>query len=207
MNLVFQEEMKLIVELEKHLEALTPAAVSHALNQEFFYHASRELSNPIPHLQDPPSNALIASKILAQIAPKPDYDQLIDQLQHRISILTREEFDQLAEVRRKFAQEREQMRSSGARLKDFHALYEEEARSGIPVAALTKKALAYFETSTKDWPLEEVLADLIDSLEPAERSEDGEQLGEEVLEEEGRAELEKVMEGLRVTENMFNFEV
>jgi hypothetical protein len=118
--------------------------VSHALNQEFFYHASRELSNPIPHLQDPPSNAHIANKILAQIAPKPDYDQLIDQLQHRISILTREEFDQLAEVKHKFAKERDKIRNSGARLKDFHSLYEEEVKSGIPVAGIPKKALGYF---------------------------------------------------------------
>jgi hypothetical protein len=39
-------------------------------------------------------------------------------------------------------------------------------------------------------PLEEVLSDLIDSLEQGERSEDGkEEFGEEIFEEEGRAEL------------------
>lgn len=52
--------------------------MSQILNKEFFYHASNELSNHIP--TEHSSSQLLSRKILQQLAPRPDYDQIIDQI-------------------------------------------------------------------------------------------------------------------------------
>lgn len=74
--------------------------MSQILNKEFFYHASNELPNHIP--TEHASSQLLSRKILQQLAPRPDYDQIIDQIDHRLRVLRDEKCDQLQELRAKF---------------------------------------------------------------------------------------------------------
>lgn len=63
------------------------------------------------------------------------------------------------------------MRDCGAKVRDYLEIYEEELRD-VPIPnSLTKKAIGYFEASNRDWALEEMLTDLIDSLQPEEPAE------------------------------------
>lgn len=58
------------------------------------------------------------------------------------------------------------MRACGAKVKDYLEIYDEELKDVAIPNSITKKAISYFEASNRDWALEEMLADLIDSLEP-----------------------------------------
>lgn len=86
-------------------------------------------------------------------------------------MLTDEKCDQLQEMRAKFEKDKEKMKACGARVRDYVEIYEEELRD-VPIPnSITKKAISYFEASNRDWALEEMLADLIDSLQPEEAAE------------------------------------
>ena len=164
MQQVFHEESRRIDAIESFTESLDDRSVSQILNQEFFYHASRELPSHIP--TDNPSPQLLAGKLLQQVAPKPDLDALIEQVDHRIKVLLDPRGDQIDDLARRFAKDRDRMRECGARVRDYAEIYEEELRGvGIP-NGLAKRAIGYFEASSREWPLDEMLSDLIEGLQP-----------------------------------------
>jgi hypothetical protein len=117
MQQIFHEESKRIESDEAFTQSLDERAVSQVLNQEFFYHASRELANHIP--TDNPSSQTLASKLLQQVAPRPDLDTLIEQVDHRIKVLLDPRCDQVQDIKRKFAKDRDRMRQCGARVRDY----------------------------------------------------------------------------------------
>lgn len=109
------------------------------------------------------SSQLLARKVLQQLAPRPDYDQIIEQVEHRLRVLADERGDQLCEIRAKFEKDREKMRASGAKVRDYAEIYEEELKDAPIPNGIAKKAIAYFEAS-REWSLEEMLSDLVGSL-------------------------------------------
>jgi hypothetical protein len=75
------------------------------------------------------------------------------------------------------------MRSCGAKVKDFVEIYDEELKGVTIPNTLTKKAISYFESSSREWALDEMLSDLIESLEPEEYSDDSGSLEGEAFDE------------------------
>lgn len=110
---------------------------------------------------DRPATKSLADKLLQQVAVRPEQDTLIEQLDHRIKVLLDPRGDQLEEISRKFAKDRYRMRECGARVRDYTEIYEEELRGVSIPNGLVKKAIGYFEASSREWPLDEMLSDLI----------------------------------------------
>lgn len=92
----------------------------------------------------------------------------MEQLDHRLKVLLDPRADQLTDLRTRFLKDRDRMRECGARVRDYSEIYEQELRGvGLP-NALAKRAIGYFEASNREWPLDEMLSDLIDGLAPQE---------------------------------------
>lgn len=201
MQQVFLEESRRIEAIEAFTGSLDERAVSQILNQEFFYHASRELSSHIP--TDRPSSQTLAAKLLQQVAARPDPDTLIEQLDHRLQVLLDPRSDQLADIAGRFEKDRERMRECGARVRDYAEIYEEELRGvGIP-NGLAKRAIGYFEASSREWALDEMLGDLIEGLQPQEEEE---HLAEgEPFDEETKQEMDSLIDQLKLVNSCFNF--
>lgn len=142
--------------------SLDNSSINHILNQELFYHAQQELPYHIPNEHTPPTTHQLASKILRQLPIQADEDQIIEQLMHRLQICKEDQEDQVEQLRAKWAQEKEKIRKSGLKVKDLHKVYEEEVSNGISLEnPLTKRIVSYFEASTKDRTLDEMLSDLM----------------------------------------------
>lgn len=167
MNQIFSQQAEFIQTVEKHHQNLDQHAINHILNQELFYHAQQELPNYIPNQHTPPTRHQLATKILKQLPGSMDNDQLLEQIQHRMKILQNDQEDQIVQLKKKWKEQEEKIRKSGARVKDYQSIYEEEVMHGITLNnSLSKKAVSYFEASIKDRSLDEMITDLIGSLTP-----------------------------------------
>lgn len=92
---------------------------------------------------------------MRQVPHSTDLGQTVEQIQHRVDIMLSDNHNQLDEIRRKFRGEREKMRQSAVKFKEFEELYDQELQNHLPNStALSKKMMSYFESSCKEWTLE-----------------------------------------------------
>ena len=65
----------------------------------------------------------------------------------------KEDDDQFEEIKHKFNLQKDNMRSKGVKVKDFIEIYEEQLSKVILPNPISKKAISYFESSSKQFQL------------------------------------------------------